>query len=69
MSRSDLKLVFCCVKEWLSFNALVSNFFQAKFRCEHEAPLSPSQIEFLCEEASGSDQFKFCNKEFKSEMK
>lgn len=42
---------------------------QAKFRCEEEVPLSPSQLEFLCARSFKTDQFKFCNEEFKKEMK
>lgn len=37
---------------------------QARYPSKEEAPLSPSQLAFLCERSLKSDVFKPCNTEF-----
>eukprot|EP00731_Ephydatia_muelleri_P022715 Em0015g298a len=52
-----------------SLEDLCSNYdLTAKFPCRNESPLSPSQLEFLCEMILKAD-FQFCSDEFKRGMK
>lgn len=46
----------------------VLQHIKAKFPCRNESPLSPSQLEFLCEMILKAD-FQFCSDEFKRGMK